>query len=96
MKIIPLHDRVVVKRIAAEEVSKGGIIIPESAKEKPVEALVVAVGPGKRSDEGKYIEPMVKKGDMVLFSKWSGNEIKIDDEEHLIMNEDEILAIIEN
>ncbi|MBW2702857.1 MAG: co-chaperone GroES [Deltaproteobacteria bacterium] len=96
MKIKPLHDKVVVKRIAAEEVSKGGIIIPESAKEKPIEALVVAVGPGKRADDGKRIEPMVKKGDMVLFSKWSGNEIKIDDEEHLIMNEDEILAIIEN
>ena len=94
MKIKPLNDRVVVKRIEAEEVTKGGIIIPETAKEKPIEAEVVAVGPGKRNDEGKHMEPSVKKGDRVLFSKWSGNEIKIDGEEHLIMNEDGILATI--
>ncbi|MBN2497265.1 MAG: co-chaperone GroES [Deltaproteobacteria bacterium] len=95
MKIRPLHDKVVVKRIAAEEKTKGGIIIPETAKEKPIEAEVVAVGPGKRTEDGKRIEPMVKKGDRVLFSKWSGTEVTLDGEEHLIMSEDDILAVME-
>ena len=95
MKLLPLHDRVLVKRIDAEEKTAGGIIIPESAKEKPVEAEVVAVGPGKRTEEGKRIEPSVKTGDLVMFAKWSGSEVKIDGEEHLVMREDEILAIIE-
>ncbi len=95
MKIVPLHDRLVVKRAGEEEVSKGGIIIPESAKEKPVEAEIVAVGPGKRLDSGQRIEPSVKVGDTVMFAKWSGSEIKIDGEEHLILREDEVLAVIE-
>jgi len=95
MKIVPLQDRLVVKRAGEEEVSKGGIIIPESAKEKPVEAEIVAVGPGKRLDSGQRIEPSVKVGDTVMFAKWSGSEIKIDGEEHLILREDEVLAVIE-
>jgi chaperonin GroES len=96
MKIRPLHDRILIKRIKAEEKTKAGIIIPESAKEKPVEAMVVAVGPGKLMDSGKRIEPVVKAGDRVLFAKWSGSEIKIEDEEHLILREDEVLAILED
>ena len=95
MNIVPLHDRILVKRIEAEETTKSGIIIPDTAKEKPIEARVIAVGPGKRADDGRRIEPMVKKGDRVLFAKWSGNEIKLDGEEHLIMSEDEILAVVE-
>ena len=95
MKIVPLQDRLVVKRAGEEEVSKGGIIIPESAKEKPVEAEIVAAGPGKRLDSGQRIEPSVKVGDTVMFAKWSGSEIKIDGEEHLILREDEVLAVIE-
>jgi chaperonin GroES len=96
MKIRPLHDRILIKRIKAEEKTKAGIIIPESAKEKPVEAKVVAVGPGKLMENGKRIEPVVKAGDRVLFAKWSGSEIKIEDEEHLILREDEVLAILED
>ena len=84
-----------VKPLEEKEVKKGGIIIPDSAKEKPIEAKVVAVGPGKRTEEGKRIEPAIKKGDVVLFAKWSGNEIKLDGEDHLILREDEILAVIE-
>jgi len=95
MKIRPLYDRVLLKRVKTEEKTKGGIIIPESGKEKPVEAKVIEVGPGKRGDDGEFVKPDVKKGDRVLFSKYSGNEIKLDGEEHLIMREDEILAIIE-
>lgn len=95
MKIRPLYDRVLLKRVKTEEKTKGGIIIPESGKEKPVEAKVIEVGPGKRGEDGAFIKPDVKKGDRVLFSKYSGNEIKLDGEEHLIMREDEILAIIE-
>ena len=96
MNIRPLHDRVLVKRIEAEEKSAGGIILPDTAKEKPIEAEVVAVGPGKRADDGKRIEPAVKAGDKVLFAKWSGSEVKIDGEEHLILREDEILGVIES
>ena len=94
MKFRPLHDRVVVKRIDAEEKSAGGIIIPDTAKEKPQEAEVVAVGPGKM-DEGKRQAMDVKAGDVVLIGKYSGSEIKIDDEEYTILREDEILAVVE-
>ena len=95
MKIRPLHDRVVVRRLEAEQRTESGIIIPDTAKEKPIEAKVVAVGPGKLDDEGRRIAMDVKEGDIVLFAKYSGNEIKIDGEEHLILREDEILAILE-
>ena len=95
MKIKPLHDRVLVKRITEEETTKGGIIIPDSAKEKPMEGKIVALGQGKRIDGGK-IQPLeVKKGDRVLFAKYAGTEVKIDGEEHLILSEDEILGVIQ-
>jgi len=90
----PLHDRVVVKRIDAEEKSKGGIIIPDTAKEKPQEGEVVAVGPGGRDENGKLIEIGVKAGDRVLFGKWSGTEVKLDGEELLIMKESDIMGVI--
>lgn len=95
MKVKPLNDRVLVLRIGEEEKTAGGIIIPDTAKEKPQEGKVVAVGPGKVNDEGKKIPLDVKAGDKVLFGKYSGNEIKIDGVEHLIMREEDILAIIE-
>jgi len=95
MKIRPLQDRVIVKRLAEEEKTKGGIIIPDSAKEKPQEGKVVAVGKGKVADDGKLIKLDVKAGDRILFSKYAGSEVKIDGEEHLIMREDDILGIIE-
>ncbi len=95
MKLKPLSDRVLIKRLEGEEVTKGGIIIPDSAKEKPIKGLVVAAGPGKTSDDGKTITMNVKAGDTVLFSKYAGTEIKIDGEDHLVMREDDILAIIE-
>ena len=94
-KFRPLHDRVVVKRIDAEEKSKGGIIIPDTAKEKPSQGQVVAVGPGGRDESGKVITPDVKAGDKVLFGKWSGTEVKIDGTEYLIMKESDIMGIIE-
>jgi chaperonin GroES len=95
MKIRPLQDRIIVKRIEGEEKSKGGIIIPDSAKEKPQEGKVIAVGKGKVTDDGK-LQPMdVKKGDRVLFSKYSGSEVNIDGEEHLIIREDDVLGILE-
>jgi chaperonin GroES len=90
----PLHDRVVVKRIDAEEKTKGGIIIPDSAKEKPQEGLVVAVGPGGRDEAGKLIPIDIKTGDRVLFGKWSGTEIKLDGEELLIMKESDIMGVL--
>jgi chaperonin GroES len=93
-KIRPLHDRVLIKRLHEEEKTKGGIIIPDSAKEKPQEGKVVAVGKG-RLEDGKVIPLDVKAGDRILFSKYSGNEVKIDGEEHLILKEDEILGILE-
>ena len=93
MKIRPLHDRVIVKRIEEDQKTKGGIIIPDTAKEKPQMAEVIAAGPGKKSEDGKLMALDVKKGDKVLFSKYSGNEIKIDGEELLIMKEDDILGI---
>ncbi len=95
MKIRPLQDRVIVKRVEEEEKTKGGIIIPDSAKEKPVEGLVMAVGKGKVLENGTKLEMTVKVGDRILFSKYGGNEIKIDGVEHLIMREDDILGIIE-
>ena len=93
-KFRPLHDRVVVKRIEAEEKSKGGIIIPDTAKEKPQEGEVVAVGPGGRDENGKLIAMGVKSGDRVLFGKWSGTEVKLDGEELLIMKESDIMGVI--
>ena len=95
MKIRPLQDRVIVKRIAEEEKSKGGIIIPDTAKEKPQEGKVVAVGKGKVNDDGKIIPLDVKVNDRILFGKYSGSEINVDGEEHLIMREDDILGVIE-
>ncbi len=95
MNIRPLNDRVLVLRIDGEEKTSGGIIIPDTAKEKPQEGKVVAIGQGKLDDEGKRIPIEVKKNDRILFGKYSGNEIKIDGVEHLIMREDDILGIIE-
>jgi len=95
MKIRPLHDRILVKREEEKERKKGGIIIPDTAKEKPQEGKVIAVGNGKVSDEGKKIPLDVKAGDKILFGKYSGSEVKIDDEEYLIMREEDVLAIIE-
>ena len=95
MKIRPLQDRVVVRRIQEEEKSRGGIIIPDSAKEKPIEGEVIAVGSGKVMDDGKQVALDVKKGDRVLFGKYSGTEVKLDGEEHLILREEEILGVIE-
>lgn len=95
MKIRPLQDRLILKRVDEEEKTKGGIIIPDSAKEKPQEGQITAVGPGKVTDDGKKIPMEVKKGDRVLFSKYAGTEIKIDGEDHLIMREDDILGVIE-
>jgi chaperonin GroES len=95
MKIRPLHDRIIVKRIEGEEKTKGGIIIPDTAKEKPSEGKVIAVGKGKVTDDGK-LQPMeVQKGDRILFGKYSGSEIKIDGDEHLIIREEDVLAILE-
>ena len=93
--IRPLHDRVIVKRIEEGEQVRGGIIIPDTAKEKPMEAQVVAVGKGKVNEEGKQFPLDVKKGDHILIGKYAGTEIKIDDVEHLILREDEVLAVIE-
>jgi chaperonin GroES len=95
MKVKPLHDRVIVKRVEEEEKTKGGIIIPDTAKEKPVEGEIMAVGDGKVADDGKKIALEVKVGDKVLFGKYAGTEIQIDSEEHLIMREDDIIAIVE-
>ncbi|WP_157220122.1 co-chaperone GroES [Flavisphingomonas formosensis] len=95
MHFRPLHDRVVVRRIEAEEKTSGGIIIPDTAKEKPQEGEVVAVGPGVRDDSGKLLELSVKAGDRILFGKWSGTEVKIDGEDLLIMKESDILGVID-
>jgi chaperonin GroES len=95
MKIRPLQDRVIVKRIQEEEKTKGGIIIPDTAKEKPQEGKVIAVGKGKVNDEGKVTPLDVKVGDRILFGKYSGSEIKLDGEEHLILREDDILGVLE-
>jgi chaperonin GroES len=95
MKFRPLHDRVVVRRIEAEEKSAGGIIIPDTAKEKPSQGEVIAVGPGGRDESGKLIPVDVREGDRVLFGKWSGTEVKIDGQELLIMKESDIMGIID-
>ena len=95
MAIHPLHDRVLVKRVKEENKTKGGIIIPDTAKEKPIEAKVIAVGNGKLLEDGSVRKLEVKKGDKVLFGKYAGSEVKIDGEEHLILREDDILGIIE-
>lgn len=95
MKFRPLHDRVVVKRVAEEEKTKGGIIIPDTAKEKPMEGEVIAVGPGARDENGKLVALDVKAGDRILFGKWSGTEVKLDGVEYLIMKESDIMGILE-
>lgn len=95
MKIRPLHDRVIVQRIKEEEITKGGIIIPDTAKEKPSEGKVIAVGKGKLLENGTLKPLDVKKGDKVLFGKYAGTEVKIEGEDHLIMREDDIIAIVE-
>jgi chaperonin GroES len=96
MKFRPLHDRVVVKRVDAEEKTKGGIIIPDTAKEKPQEGEVVAVGPGGRDESGKLFPLDLKVGDRILFGKWSGTEVKIDGQDLLIMKESDIMGVIES
>jgi chaperonin GroES len=95
MNIRPLQDRIIVKRIDEESTSAGGIIIPDTAKEKPQEGKVIAVGKGKVSEDGKLVKPDVKKGDRILFGKYSGTEVSIDGGEHLIMREDDVLGVIE-
>ena len=95
MKFRPLHDRVVIKRIEAEEKSAGGIIIPDTAKEKPQQGEVIAVGPGGRDETGKLIPIDLKAGDRVLFGKWSGTEVKLDGEEYLIMKESDVMGVLE-
>ena len=94
MKVKPLHDRVLVKRIEETETTKGGIIIPDSAKEKPQEGKVIAVGSGKRDDKGDRVPMEIKKGDRILFGKYGGTEIKLDGVEHVILREDEVLGIL--
>lgn len=95
MKFRPLHDRVVVRRLEEEERTKGGIIIPDTAKEKPQQGEVIAVGPGARNEQGQLIAPDVKEGDRILFGKWSGTEVKIDGEDLLIMKESDILGVLD-
>ena len=94
MKVKPLNDRVLVKRIEEVQVTKGGILIPDTAKEKPIEGKVIAVGPGKMSDAGNRMPLQLKEGDRVLFGKYAGSEIKMEDEEYLMMREEDILAVI--
>jgi len=96
MSFRPLHDRVVVQRVDSEEKTAGGIIIPDTVKEKPSEGVIVSVGPGARDETGKYITPDVKAGDRVLFGKWSGTEIKIDGDDLLIMKESDIMGVVED
>jgi chaperonin GroES len=95
MKVQPLHDRILVKRIDEEQKTKGGIIIPDTAKEKPQEGKVIAVGKGRVLDDGKVQEVAVKKGDKILFSKYAGTDIKVDGDDHIIIREDDVLAILE-
>lgn len=95
MKVRPLHDRVLVKRVEEEQISRGGIIIPDSAKEKPIKGRVVAVGTGRKLENGEIRELTVREGDTILFSKYGGTDIKIDGEDHLIMREDDILGVID-
>ncbi len=95
MKLRPLHDRILVKRLEEEEMTKGGIIIPDSAKEKPIKGEIVSAGPGKTGEKGNKVAMGVKTGDKVIFNKYAGTEIKIEDVEYLIMREDDVLAVIE-
>ena len=95
MKIRPLQDRILVKRVDEEETTSGGIIIPDSAKEKPQEGQVVAVGPGKTNDNGSVSEPGVKAGDRILFSKYAGTDVNVDGDDHIIIREDDVLAVYE-
>jgi chaperonin GroES len=95
MKVRPLHDRIIVKRLEGETLTKGGIIIPDTAKEKPIEGRVIAVGNGKRAEDGTVRPLDVKEGDRILFGKYSGTDIKVNGEEHLILREDDVLAVIE-
>ena len=95
MKIRPLHDRLIVKRIAEDSKTKGGIIIPDSAKEKPQEGEVVSVGPGARDEDGKHVPMDLKAGDRILFGKWSGTEVKLDGQDLLIMKESDILGVLD-
>ena len=94
MKVKPIGDKILVKRLEAQEVSKGGIVLPDSAKEKPQEGKVVSLGEGRRTDEGKQVPFTVKKGDRVIFTSYAGSEVKIDGEEYLILGEDDILAVV--
>jgi chaperonin GroES len=96
MKLRPLHDRVIVKRLEEEKKSAGGILIPDTAAEKPLKAEVVAVGPGKRTDDGKVHAPDVRKGDQVLIGKYSGTEVKVDGEDLVVLREDDIMAVFSN
>jgi chaperonin GroES len=96
MKFRPLHDRVVVRRLDAEEKTTGGILIPDTAKEKPMQGEVIAVGPGARNEQGQIVALDVREGDRILFGKWSGTEVKIDGEELLIMKESDIMGIVES
>jgi chaperonin GroES len=96
MKFRPLHDRVVVKRVEEEQKSKGGIIIPDTAQEKPMQGEIIAVGPGGRDEAGKLVPLDVKPGDIVLFGKWSGTEVKIDGTEYLIMKESDLMGVVED
>jgi chaperonin GroES len=96
MNIKPLHDRIIVSRLESEEKTPGGIIIPDTAREKPQEGRVLAVGPGRRDKNGNRIAPEVKEGDKVLFTRWGGTEVKMDDREIMIMKEDDILAVLES
>ena len=93
MQFTPLHDRVLVRRIEGEEKTKGGLIIPDSAKEKPAEGEVIAVGEGARKDSGELIAPVVKAGDRILFGKWSGSEVRLEDQDYLIMKESDIMGV---
>jgi chaperonin GroES len=94
-KVRPLHNRLIVKRIEEEAKTAGGIIIPDTAKEKPMEGRVIAAGPGRRDDKGNLVAMETKKGDRVLFGKYSGNEVHLDGEEHVIISEDDVLAVLE-
>jgi chaperonin GroES len=95
MKLRPLYDRILVERVESEEVTKGGIILPDSAKEKPQQGKIIAVGEGRRTDDGKIIPLKVKEGDLVLFGKYTGSEVKIEGIDYLVMKEDDIMGIIE-
>ncbi len=93
-KLTPMGDRLLVERLEAEETTAGGIVLPDAAKEKPIQGKVIAAGPGRRNDDGEFVALQVKKGDTILFGKYSGTEVKVDGDEYLIMKEDDVLAIV--